>query len=334
MLGLVGMGAFAYNVYQTFFGPNTKFETETYEVFIPSNADYKEAFFIVAEAVEDRDAFHNTAVRKGYNSNVKAGRFILRKGMNNNEIINTLRSKNRPVKVRFNNQERIENLAGRIAQQLEVDSTTMLKVMLDEAFLEKEGFNKETALTMYLPNQYEEYWNASAQNFRNRMLSYYNKFWTAERLEKATKLDLTPSEVYTLASIVQKETAKVDERPRVAGVYLNRLDRGMKLDADPTVIYAKKLQDKDFSQSIKRVLYKHLEIDSPYNTYKYAGLMPGPIVTPDLSSIEAVLNPEKHNYYYFVADVENFGYHKFAQTLAQHNRNAAAYRRWIARQGS
>jgi UPF0755 protein len=131
---------------------------------------------------------------------------------------------------------------------------------------------------------------------------------------------------------VQKETAKVDERPRVAGVYLNRVKKGMKLDADPTVIYSKKIADKDFNQVIKRVLYKHLEVDSPYNTYKYADLPPGPIVTPDITAIDAVLNPESHDYFYFVADVKNFGYHKFAKTLAQHNANAAAYRRWIARQ--
>ncbi len=171
-----------------------------------------------------------------------------------------------------------------------------------------------------------------AEQFAQRMLEYHDSYWTASRKKKAEKLDLTPAEVYTLASIVQKETAKVDERPKVAGVYLNRLRRGIKLDADPTVIYAKKLKENDFEQTIKRVLYADLETDSAYNTYRYAGLPPGPIVTPDLNAIDAVLNAENHDYYYFVADVENFGYHKFAKSLAQHNRNAAAYRRWIARQ--
>ena len=332
MLGLVGMGIFAYRVYDTFFGENTNFATETYEVFIPTDADFKTAFRIIADGVEDRDALHQTAVRKGYVDNVKPGRYILRRGMNNHEIINTVRSRNVPVNVRFNNQERIENLAGRIATQIEADSLSLLNAMLDEAFLEEAGFTEQTALTMYLPNQYEVYWNTSAAAFRDKMLAYHKSYWNADRLAKAKKLDLTPQEVYTLASIVQKETAKTDERPRVAGVYLNRLQRGMKLDADPTVIYSKKEVENDFNQVIKRVLFKHLEIDSPYNTYKYAGLPPGPIVTPDLSAIEGVLNAEQHNYLYFVADTENFGYHKFAKTLAQHNRNAAAYRRWIARQ--
>jgi UPF0755 protein len=332
LAGLVGMGYFANKVYQTFFGANTNFESDTYEVFIPTGSDYDAAFFIVAAALEDRDQFHDTATRKGYVKNVKPGRFILKKGMNNNDIVNTIRSTNQPILVRFNNQERIENLAGRVAQQIEIDSATMLKIMLDDAFLKDQGFTRNNALSMYIPNQYEVYWNTSAQNFRTKMLNYYNSFWNESRLKKAADQNLTPAQVYTLASIVQKETAKVDERPRVAGVYLNRLKNGMKLDADPTVIYAKKLTDNNFDQVIKRVLYKHLEIESPYNTYRNPTLPPGPIVTPDITAIDAVLNPEKHGYYYFVADVENFGYHKFAKTLAQHNANAAAYRRWVARQ--
>jgi len=152
-------------------------------------------------------------------------------------------------------------------------------------------------------------------------------------MEKAAKLNLSPEQVTALAAIVQKETARIDERPRVAGVYLNRLRVGMLLQADPTVIYAIKRASGDFDQVIKRVLYADLEIDSPYNTYKYGGIPPGPITMPDISSIDAVLNPEKHDYFYFVADVSNFGYHKFAKTLSQHNRNKAEYIRWINNQG-
>ena len=157
----------------------------------------------------------------------------------------------------------------------------------------------------------------------------YKRFWNEERIAKSKSLGLNSSQIITLASIVHKETAKVDERPRVAGVYLNRLSKGMLLQADPTVIYAIKLQTGNFDTIIKRVLYKDLELDSPYNTYKYAGLPPGPIAMPDISAIDAVLNPEKHDYYYFVANVEDFGYHKFAKTLTQHNRNKEQYVRWI-----
>lgn len=333
LVGLVIMAVFAFRVYTTFFTSNTNFDTETYEVFIPSTADYNAAFLVVADGVEDRDALHQTAVRKSYHTNVKPGRYILRKGMTNNDIINTIRTQNQPVKVRFNNQERIEDLAGRLAQQVEPDSITLLTVMKDADFLKEHGFTQETALSMYLPNSYDSYWNTTAQQLRDKMLQAHKDFWNEDRLAQAQKIDLTPQEVYTVASIVQKETAKTDERPRVAGVYMNRVNRGMKLDADPTVIYAKKLEENDFSQVIKRVLYADLTIDSPYNTYKYASLPPGPIVTPDLNAIDAVLNYEKHDYYYFVANVENFGYHKFAKTLSQHNANAAAYRRWVSRQG-
>jgi len=253
--------------------------------------------------------------------------------MNNNEIINSIRSKNIPVKVSFNNQERLENLAGRIAFQIEADSLTLLNVMRDKTFLEKNGFNANTALAMYIPNSYEFFWNKSAERFRDKMLKEYNRFWTKSRLEKAKKLNLSENEVISLAAIVHKETAKVDERPRVAGVYLNRIRRGMPLQADPTVIYAVKKSSGDFNKVIKRVLYKDLELDSPYNTYKSAGIPPGPIFMPDVSAIDAVLNAEKHNYLYFVANVKNFGYHKFAKTLAQHNVNKQEYVRWINKQG-
>ncbi len=331
LLGLVGMGFFAHNVWAVLFAPNTNFETATYEVYIPTNADYKAAYLIIAEAVENRDDFHTTAVKKKYHENVKTGRCLIVKGSNNNDIINTVRSQNRPIKVTFNNQERLENLAGRLSQQMEPDSLSLLNAMTDPAFLKENGLDIHTALSVYLPNSYETYWNTSAEGFRDKMLGYHKQFWTADRLAKAKKFDLTPSEVYTVASIVQKETAKVDEMPRVAGVYLNRLSRGIKLDADPTVIYAKKKSENNFEQQIKQVLYVHLEIDNPYNTYRYASLPPGPIATPDLVAINAVLNPEMHDYLYFVADVQNFGYHKFAKTLTQHNRNAAEYRRWIAK---
>lgn len=331
LLGLVIMGVFAYNVWAVLFAPNTNFETDTYEVFIPSDADYNEAFLIIADAVNNRDDLHTTAVKKKYHENVKAGRYLIKKGSSNNDIINTVRSQNMPIKVTFNNQERLENLAGRIASQIEPDSLALLNAMRDPEFLNENGLDANTALSIYLPNSYETYWNTTAAGFRDKMLAYHQQFWNKERRAKAAKQDLTPTEVYTLASIVQKETAKVDEMPRVAGVYLNRLSRGIKLDADPTVIYAKKKSENDFDQQIKQVLYKHLEIDNPYNTYRFSSLPPGPIVTPDLTAVNAVLNPEKHDYLYFVADVENFGYHKFAKTLAQHNRNAAAYRRWIAK---
>lgn len=333
LLGLVGMALFAYFVYKNIFTPNTAFENEEAHVFIPTNASFQEVLDEMEPLLKDVSTFDAVAHRKGYAENVKGGHFILRKGMNNNDIINTIRSKNSPVKVKFNNQERLEDLAGAVAKQIEPDSIQLLMAFRDSSFLATQNFNESTALGMYLPNTYEFYWNTTAEGFRDRMLKEYERFWTSERIEKAKKKGLTPEQVISLAAIVQKETAKVDERPRVAGVYLNRLERGMLLQADPTVIYAKKLTEKNFDQVIKRVLYKDLEIDSPYNTYKYTGVPPGPISMPDISSIDAVLNAENHQFYFFVADVENIGYHKFARTLSEHNRNKAAYVRWISKQG-
>ena len=332
-LGLIGMGIFAYFVYGTIFNPNTTFDAKEAHIYIPSDATYSDVREQLAPLVKDIFGFDQLAKKKGYTSNIKPGHYIIQNGMNTNEIINTLRSQNVPVKVIYNNQERLENLAGRVAKQIEADSLSLLTAFRDPDFLKNSGFTVDTALAMYLPNQYQFYWNTSAEAFRERMREEYQRFWSPERLTKAKAQGLTPIEVSTIASIVHKETVKADERPTVAGVYLNRYKNGWKLDADPTVIYALKKHSNDWDRIIKRVLYKDLELDSPYNTYKYKELPPGPIAMPDITAIEAVLNPKDHNYYYFVADPSRMGYHKFARTLAEHNRNKNAYVRWIDKQG-
>lgn len=328
-MGLIVGGFFAYKIYDAIFSPNTAFNNDEAYVYVPTNATYEDIKSTLAPLLEDLDSFKQVAERKGYLANIKGGKYALKNGMNNNEIVNSLRSNNIPIKVAFNNQETLADLAGRISAQLEPDSLTLLRTLEDPDFLKTNGFDENTGLSMYIPNSYEFFWNTSGPEFRERMLKEYKRFWNAEREQKAKTLGLKPSEVISLAAIVHKETAKVDERPRVAGVYLNRLRKNMPLQADPTVIYALKLHTGNFDTIIKRVLYKDLEIDSPYNTYKYSGLPPGPITMPDITAIDAVLNPEKHEFYYFVANVENFGYHKFAKSLAQHNRNKAQYIRWI-----
>ena len=333
LIGLVVAAYFAYFVYSAMLSPNTAFQNDEAYIYIPTGASYQVVKEDLEPLLKDIDKFDALAARKKYNTNIKPGRYVIKKDMSNNDIINSIRSNNLPIKVSFNNQETIRDLAGRIATQIEADSLSLLNAMTDADFLKKSTFNEDTALSMYIPNSYEFFWNTSAGKFRDRMRKEYNKFWTTERLEKAKALNLSEEEVIILASIVQKETAKVDERPRVAGVYLNRLKRGMPLQADPTVIYAIKKASGDFNRVIKRVLYKDLELDSPYNTYKNRGLPPGPIAMPDVSSIDGVLNYEKHDYIYFVANVQNFGYHKFAKTLAQHNRNKQEYVLWINKQG-
>ncbi|MEF3079256.1 endolytic transglycosylase MltG [Winogradskyella poriferorum] len=333
IMGLLIFGGIAYYIYGAMFQPNTKFQNETAYVFIPTNANYIQVRQQLEPLLDDMDSFDALAEQKKYISNIKAGRFAISKGMNNNEIINSIRSKNLPVKIAFNNQHSLEDLAGRISKQIEADSVSLLNAMTDEDFLEKHGFRKATALGMYLPDTYEFFWNTSAEGFRDKMLARYNRFWNESRLEQARQLNLSPNEVMTLASIVHEESKQADEQPRVAGVYLNRLRIGMPLQADPTLKFAAYQLPKYKNTVIRRVLNIHKEIDSPYNTYKNLGLPPGLIAMPDLSAIRAVLNPEKHNYLYFAADAKRLGYHKFAKTLAQHNNNAKEYQRYLSSQG-
>lgn len=333
ILGLIAFGIFGYYVYNSVFLSNTDFDSKEEIVYIPTEANFQTVLDSLRPLVKDLESFSLVAQKKGYADRVRPGRYILKKGMNNNDLVDRLRSGNTPVKVIFNNQERLEDLAGRISTQIEADSAELLSAFNNEEFLTANDLDKRNALNLYIPNQYEFYWNTSAEEFRSRMKTEYDRFWNEARREKAKEINLTPKEVTVIASIVQKETAKVDERPKVAGVYMNRYKNGWKLDADPTVIYAIKEKTGNFDTIIKRVLYKDLELDSPYNTYKYKTLPPGPISMPDISSIDAVLNYEDHDFFYFVADVENFGYHKFAKNLAQHNRNKQEYVRWINRQG-
>lgn len=333
LLGIVVMAGFAYFVYTSVFTGNTAFTNEEAHIYIATGSRFKDVLEELRPLLKSDISFEAVANRKGYPSHIKPGHYIIKRGMNNNDIINTIRSTNIPVKIKFNNQERLENLAGHLSHQMEPDSIAFLNALKDPEFLNSAGFSENSALGMYIPNTYEVYWNTSATNFRSRMLKEYHAFWTSERRAKAEKLKLSRDQVMALAAIVQKETAKIDERPRVAGVYINRIKVGMPLQADPTVIYAKKLKEQNFDQIIKRVLYKDLELDSPYNTYKYNGLPPGPITMPDISSIDAVLNAESHDFYYFVADVQHFGYHKFAKNLRQHNLYKAEYVRWISQKG-
>lgn len=314
------------------FSSNTKFEKQEVYVYVPTDANYADVKKILAPYVKNFDNFEMVAEKRDYPENVKSGRFLLKKDMNNIDLVRAMRS-NIPVKLVFNNQERLENFAGRIGKEIEADSLSLLKAIKDPAFLAANGFNEENVFAMFIPNTYEIYWNTSAVKFRDKMIKEYNNFWTAERIEKAKKQGLTPVQATILASIVHKESVKKDERPRIAGVYLNRLRLEMPLQADPTVIYSLKLRDNNFDQVIKRVFYNDLVMRSPYNTYVNKGLPPGPIAMPDITALEAVLNPEKNDYIYFCASVERFGYHEFAATLAEHNVNAKKYSDWIASQG-
>ena len=314
------------------FSANTKFADKEVYVYIPTDSKYEDVKKIIAPYVENMNRFEMVANKRDYPENVKPGRFLFTKGMSSYELVKAMRI-NLPVKLAFNNQERLENFAGRVGSQIEADSLSLLASFKDSIFLKENGFTEENVLAMFIPNTYETYWNTSAEKFRDKMIKEYRNFWNKERVAKAAKQGLTPIEATILASIVHKESVKKDERPRIAGVYLNRLRAQMPLQADPTVIYAIKKKSNDFDQVIKRVFYNDLTMSSPYNTYVNIGLPPGPIAMPDITALEAVLNPEKNNFIYFCASVDRFGYHEFAATLEEHNKNAKKYSDWINSQG-
>jgi len=331
LLALVmGISMFAYNYYGKIKKPNVK--DSTY-IYIPTGANFDTVSKLISPYLKNLNGFEWVADKKNYPNKIRAGKFKIEAGMNNEELVNHLRGgAPETVLVTFNNQDNFEKLAGRISHQIEADSLTLLKTFHEKDFLAQNGLNDNTALSIFIPNSYEFYWNTSSEEFRDRMLAEYKKYWTSERVEKAKKHGLTPIQVSTLASIVQKETSVVKERPIVAGLYLNRLRDNWPLQADPTVIYALH-QTYGQDSIIKRVLSKDLKVDSPYNTYKIIGLPPGPIGMPDISSIEAVLNPSKHNYYYMCASVEKIGEHEFTNSLRQHNINARKYQEWVNKQG-
>lgn len=314
------------------FSANTKFEEKELYVYVPTGANYTDVKKILAPYVKNFEDFEMVASKRSYPENVKSGRFLLKKDMNNIDLVRAMRA-NIPVKLAFNNQERLENFAGRVGAEIEADSLSLMKAIKDPEFLKENGFNEDNVFAMFIPNTYEIYWNTSAEKFRDKMIKEYHNFWTPERIELAKKQGLTPVQATILASIVHKESVKKDERPRIAGVYLNRLRLEMPLQADPTVIYALKLRDNNFDQVIKRVFYNDLVMKSPYNTYVNVGLPPGPIAMPDITALEAVLKPEKNDYIYFCASVDRFGYHEFASTYEQHTKNAKKYSDWIASQG-
>ena len=323
-LGLAG----GYYYYNTFLKSNTKFDKEYIFLHVPTSSNQNQLLDSLKNYIIDIPKFVEAAIYKGYLDNIKHGRFKILKKNNNTEIINSLRSQNIPLKVTYNNIETMNQLFGRISSKIEADSLSLVKVFSESEFLNDLNLNNESVFSLFIPNTYEFFWNTSALQFRERILKEFDVFWNDDRLNKSKKINLNPIEVMTLASIVQKETPKVDERPTIAGVYLNRLDKRMKLQADPTVVYTIKKRD-GFDTKIRRVLYKDLRIKSPYNTYVNRGLPPGPIVTPDISSIEAVLNPLDHSFIYFVADVSNPGYHLFSRTNAEHNQKKRQYTKWL-----
>ena len=304
--------------------------TEEVYIYIDEERDYETVVDQLKEKVElpNEDVFRLLADRMNYPNMVKTGRYAIEDGMTMPDLIRALRSGSQvPINLTFNNIRTMENLAGRLSSQLMVDSISILNVFNDTSVAASYGFNERTFGAMFIPNTYEVYCDTSIESLINRMKKEYDAFWNTDRRAQAEKIGLTPLEVTTLASIVEEEATYADEYPIVAGLYINRLNRGMRLEADPTVKFA--VGDA----SLRRILFKHLEVESPYNTYKVDRLPPGPIRIPSTSAINATLSPAQHNYIFMCAKDDLSGRHNFAVTHAEHARNARAYQRALNERG-
>jgi UPF0755 protein len=317
VVSLAGTGIFYYLRY---FGPNVTDKQEY--LYIRTGSTFNDVYSTIIKdgIVKDTTSFMQAAHSMNYPTRVKPGKYRLTSGMSNRSLLNMLKSGNQePVKLAIHNIRLKEQFAGFLAKKLEPDSVAMLRLLDSTAFVEKYGFTTENVYTMFLPNSYEFYWNTTPEKFFERMYANYQKFWTPERKAKAAAINLTQQQVSVLAAIVDAEALHDDDMPAVAGLYLNRLKKGMKLETDPTVIFAV----GDFT--IKRVLRKDLMKDSPYNTYMYAGLPPGPIMMPSINAINSVLDYQHNDYLYMCAKEDFSGYHNFANNEADHRVNARKF---------
>jgi UPF0755 protein len=298
------------------------------EIFIRTGSSYPQVLSsLEAEFnIKNPRLFDWIAKKMNYTDNVRAGRYVIESDLSYMQLLDILRSgRQKPVNVTFNNIRTLNQLAGRIGNRIEADSLQIISFLDDESNYSADGFNKATVIAVFIPNTYQFFWNTDAQSLYKRMLKEYNSFWNEQRVKKAEEEGLKPMDVSILASIVDDEVAKGSEKPKIAGVYLNRLKIGMPLQSCPTIRFAL----NDFT--ITRVLKKYLVVESPYNTYKYKGLPPGPVGCPSIQGIEAVLNAEKHDYLYFAAKADFSGTHNFSRTLTEHNRYAAQYQKELDR---
>jgi len=315
-------------IYSIIFRSNVRPAGDEAILFIPDSSSYSRAMDTIKAHlfIQNPGVFQWIAEKKKYPVLVKPGRYIIDRDMSYNELFNILRSgRQSPINVTFNNIRTINDLAGRIGKQICADSVQIMNFFSDPTNYQKDGFTPGNVISVFIPNTYQFFWNTDAEGLYSRMLKEYRKFWNEQRTAKAKALNLTPVEVAVLASIIDDEVVKPEEKPRIAGVYLNRLRRGIPLQACPTIKFA--MND----WTITRVLKAYLEIDSPYNTYKHYGFPPGPIGCPTIEGIDAVLDAEKHDYLYFAARADFSGYHNFSRTLAEHNRYAAEYQRELNR---
>lgn len=318
----VMLSSFSFYIWQIIYSPNILVGKEDQYFAIYPDQDFKTVQNQLYESriVNDMVSFGVLAKLKKYNQLVKPGLYLLKADMTNIEAINLLRSGDQtPVELTFTQARKLEELPEKIANYMLFEEEEFGQLLLNDTTATFYGFDQYTFISMFIPNTYEVYWTDTPKELLDRMKREYEKFWNETRRSKAAEMGLSPHEIATLASIVEGETKKMDEAPKIAGVYINRLKRGIKLQADPTLVYAV----GDFT--IRRVLNVHKQVNSPFNTYLYAGLPPGPIALPSGAAIDAVLNYEQHGFIYFCAKDDFSGYHVFAKTLIDHNENARKF---------
>ncbi|MBQ1672811.1 MAG: endolytic transglycosylase MltG [Bacteroidales bacterium] len=328
-LAVIGAGA-AYLFYKTFYQPNVAAVEKPQDIRIYRSFDSAQMLEAVLQSgmIDNEKTFLRAAKAMKLQEHFRPGLYRFKKGMGNKALVRSLQKGwQQPVRLTIPGYFRsLDRFADFLDEQLEASREAFAATLADSSLAARYGFSPESFIGMFIPNTYEVWWTVTPEDLVERMHQEYEKFWTAERDAKALAIGLTRQEVSTLASIVIEESKYEPELPRIAGVYMNRLQKDMLLQADPTVLYA--VGDP----SIKRVLNRHLETDSPYNTYKYAGLPPGPITMPPVAAIDAVLNYERHDYLYFCAKDSFDGQHAFAKTLSAHNENARRYQQALSRQ--
>lgn len=314
-------------IYQLFFSQPFQI-SETGYIYIDRDDNIDSVYNQIIKVGNPRSmkGFKIIAEQKGYDKNIKTGRYAIKPTDNMRYLHRRLSlGYQTPVNLTIGSVRTMDRIARNASRQLMIDSTEIIGLLNDTAYLNTIGYTTQTIPALFIPNTYEVYWNISAEDFMKRMIKEHKVFWNEERIKKAKSIGLTPEEVATLASIVEEETAVNAEKPVVAGLYINRLKRGMLLQADPTI----KFSLQDFG--LKRILFKHLEVNSPYNTYKHTGLPPGPIRIPSIQGLESVLNHAHHNYLYMCAKEDFSGTHNFAVTSAQHAANARRYQQALNR---
>lgn len=329
LLASILLISFSFYTYQICYTPNVLVGGEDRVIIIPDSSTFESLQKQLHEGqyVQDLISFSFLAKLMDYDKKVKPGRFTLHANMNNLEAIRFLRlGLQEPVKITFNNVRLVKDLSEKITRNLEMTPEEFEAALIKFSMNNTYGFTKDNVLTMFIPNTYEVYYNVKGESLMERMYVEFKNFWTTERLEKAKALNLTPVEISILASIVQAETVKADEAPKIAGLYLNRLKMGIPLQADPTLVFAV----GDFT--LKRVLDEHKKVDSPYNTYKNAGLPPGPINMPERTTLDAVLNFFPSDYIYMCAKEDFSGRHNFSADYEEHLRNAARYQKALTRE--